>query len=90
MLTRPAIAGKYVRACEDKGVDLPDLSDVDLAELSEHLTPDVRQVLTVEGSVASRTGFGGTAPNRVAEQLARLRERSATQSLWTRTAVGSP
>jgi argininosuccinate lyase len=79
-----------VRACEDKSVDLPDLSDVDLADLSEQLTPDVRQVLTVEGSVASRTGFGGTAPIRVAEQLARLRERSATQSLWTRTAVGGP
>ena len=84
------IAGRYVRACEDKGVDLPDLSDADLADLSEHLTPDVREVLTVDGSVASRAGYGGTAPNRVAEQLARLRERSATQSRWTRTAVGSP
>ena len=47
-------------------------------------------MLTVEGSVASRTGFGGTAPNRVAEQLARLRERCASQLKWTRTAVGSP
>jgi argininosuccinate lyase len=30
----------------------------------------VREVLTVEGSVASRTGRGGTAPERVREQLA--------------------
>jgi argininosuccinate lyase len=84
------ITGRYVRACEDRGVDLPDLSDADLADLSEQLTPDVRPMLTVEGSVASRTGFGGTAPNRVAEQLARLRERCAAQLRWTSATVGSP
>ena len=37
------------------------------------LTPAVREVLTVEGSVASRDGRGGTAPDRVREQLAELR-----------------
>jgi argininosuccinate lyase len=84
------IAGRYVRACEARGVDLPALSDADLADLSEQLTPDVRPMLTVEGSVASRTGFGGTAPNRVAEQLVRLRERCAAQLRWTRATVGSP
>ena len=36
------------------------------------LSPDVREVLTVEGSVASRDGVGGTAPVRVAEQRAEL------------------
>ena len=35
----------------------------------------VRGVLTVEGSVASRDGVGGTAAVRVAEQRARLTER---------------
>jgi argininosuccinate lyase len=34
----------------------------------------VREVLTVEGSVAGRDARGGTAPARVAEQLAELRE----------------
>ena len=34
--------------------------------------PAVREVLTVEGSVASRDGRGGTAPVRVAEQLDEL------------------
>jgi argininosuccinate lyase len=84
------IAGRYVRACEDRGVDLPDLSDSELAGISEHLTPGVRDVLTVAGSVASRAGFGGTAPARVTEQLARLRELGASQLRWARTAVGSP
>jgi argininosuccinate lyase len=64
------VAGACVRRCEELGCDLPDLSDDQLAELSPQLTPQVREVLTVEGSVASRTGRGGTAPSRVREQLA--------------------
>jgi argininosuccinate lyase len=66
------VAGACVRACEERGIDLPDLSDDELAAVSPHLTPAVRGVLTVEGSVASHTGRGGTAPVRVREQLAEL------------------
>ncbi len=71
------IAGACVRRCEELGVELADLSDADLAAVSEHLTPDVREVLTVEGSVASRDARGGTAPVRVREQLAELRSAVA-------------
>ncbi len=67
------IAGTCVRVCEERGIDLPDLDDDDLAAVSEHLTPAVREVLTVSGSLASRSGRGGTAPVRVAEQLEKLR-----------------
>ncbi|WP_116244334.1 argininosuccinate lyase [Nocardiopsis sp. FIRDI 009] len=67
------IAGACVRVCEERGIDLPDLTDDDFAAVSEHLTPKVREVLTVQGSLASRAGRGGTAPVRVAEQLERLR-----------------
>ncbi|WP_435111196.1 argininosuccinate lyase [Nocardiopsis synnemataformans] len=67
------IAGTCVRVCEERGIDLPDLGDDDLAAVSEHLTPAVREVLTVAGSLASRSGRGGTAPVRVAEQLEKLR-----------------
>ncbi|OLT30087.1 argininosuccinate lyase [Nocardiopsis sp. CNR-923] len=66
------IAGSCVRLCEERGIDLPDLSDEDFAAVSGHLTPKVREVLTVQGSLASRAGRGGTAPVRVAEQLERL------------------
>jgi argininosuccinate lyase len=66
------LAGAAVRRCEELGCDLPELSDDQLAEVSAHLTPDVREVLTVEGSVTSRDGRGGTAPARVREQLAEL------------------
>jgi argininosuccinate lyase len=51
------------------------VDDEGLASVSPLLTPDVRSVLTIEGSVASRDNVGGTAPVRVAEQLATLTER---------------
>ena len=43
-----------------------------LASVSPLLTPAVREVLSIEGSVASRTGAGGTAGVRVTEQRAEL------------------
>jgi len=61
-----------VRRCEELGCELDELSDDQLAELSPALRPAVREVLTAEGSVASRDGRGGTAPARVAEQLEEL------------------
>jgi argininosuccinate lyase len=70
------IAGACVRRCEARGIDLSDLDDAELADVSPHLTPDVRDVLTVEGSVASRRGRGGTAPQRVREQLEELLDRT--------------
>ena len=67
------LAGACVRRCEELGCDLPDLTDEQLVAISPSLTPEVRAVLTVEGSVASRSGRGGTSPSRVREQLAELR-----------------
>ncbi|MGA9102122.1 argininosuccinate lyase [Aeromicrobium sp.] len=69
------ISGVCVQVCEERGIDLPDLSDDDFAAVSPHLTPDVRTVLTVAGSIASRDARGGTALARVSEQLAELRSR---------------
>ena len=69
------VAGAAVRRCEELDCGLADLTDEQLAEVSPHLAPRVREVLTVEGSVASRDGRGGTAPVRVREQLAELTDR---------------
>ncbi|MBO1901808.1 argininosuccinate lyase [Leucobacter weissii] len=71
------ISGELVRFCEERGVELHEPSDEEFAAISEHLRPEVREVLTVEGSVNSRLGVGGTARARVDEQLARLAERVA-------------
>jgi len=70
------ISGALVKACEAQGIGLEDASDELLAQVSPHLTPEVREVLSIEGSVASRTGAGGTAPIRVAEQRAELIARA--------------
>jgi argininosuccinate lyase len=78
------LAGECVRRCEQLDVGLEELTDEQLAEISEHLTPAVRTVLTVEGSVASRDSRGGTAPDRVAEQLVQLREEAAGHRAWLR------
>jgi len=69
------ITGAVVRYAEEHGLELDEISDEALASISPHLTPEVRGVLTVEGSVSSRDGLGGTAPVRVDEQFARLADR---------------
>ncbi|MDD2858618.1 MAG: argininosuccinate lyase [Candidatus Nanopelagicales bacterium] len=63
------IAGACVQRAESQDVELWDLTDDELAQISPHLTTEVRAVLTVEGSLNSRDAFGGTAPVRVREQL---------------------
>ncbi len=68
------ITGAAVRFCEQRGMELADLTPGQLREISSDLTPDVLAVLTVNGSVASRDGRGGTAPARVREQLDELAE----------------
>ncbi|HXR42675.1 MAG TPA: argininosuccinate lyase, partial [Acidothermaceae bacterium] len=67
-------AGAAVRAAEARGIGLEDLSDDELASAHPDLTPQVREVLTVEGSVSARDARGGTAPVQVAKQLAAVQE----------------
>ncbi|MGP3535175.1 argininosuccinate lyase [Microbacterium sp. RD1] len=74
------ISGSLVRACEERGIGLSDAPDAVLADVSPLLTPEVRDVLTIEGSVASRAGAGGTAPMRVAEQRRALIARAQSVS----------
>ncbi|MGY4860197.1 argininosuccinate lyase [Cryobacterium sp. AP23] len=66
------ITGTLVKVAEAKGLDLHEIDDAGLAEISPHLTPEVREVLTIQGSVTRRDGQAGTAPVRVAEQRAAL------------------
>ncbi len=76
------VAGDCVRACEAQGIELWDLTDDQLAAISADLTPQVREVLSVEGSLASRDAVGGTAPARVAEQLIAAEAALAEARLW--------
>jgi argininosuccinate lyase len=76
------IAGTCVRVAEGRGLELWDLSDEDLREISAELTPDVREVLSARGSVESRSAYGGTAPVRVREQLVELQSVIARDLEW--------
>jgi argininosuccinate lyase len=76
------VVGHLVVWCQVHDCELSDVSDEDLAKVSALLTPDVRDVLTVQGAIAARAGRGGTAPARVTEQLARLRQHVHGQAAW--------
>lgn len=68
------ITGKLVSYCEQHNLELHEVPDSEMAAISHHLTPDVRDVLTVAGSIKARAGAGGTALPRVLEQIAALRK----------------
>ncbi|MDP9416634.1 MAG: argininosuccinate lyase [Actinomycetota bacterium] len=76
------VTGRLVQECDSRGCELWDVSDDDLAAISPHLTPDVRAVLTVRGALESRSAHGGTAPDRVAEQLAALARAANVHAAW--------
>ncbi|WP_285030772.1 argininosuccinate lyase [Mycolicibacterium sp. lyk4-40-TYG-92] len=67
-------AGAAVKAAEARGVGLEELAADELAGIHPGLTAEVRDVLTIAGSVESRDARGGTSPARVAEQLVTVRD----------------
>lgn len=83
------VAGACVRFCEPRGIELWDLTDEQLQQIHPQLTPDVRTVLSVEGSLASRDARGGTAPVRVREQLATVIHRRDQLRDWVDQPVGA-
>jgi argininosuccinate lyase len=64
-----------VRACDQRGCDLAELSVDELRQFSELIGPDVHAVLTLEGSVAARNHVGGTAPEQVRLAIRRVRQQ---------------
>jgi argininosuccinate lyase len=68
------ITGRAVRAAEERGCDLADLPLGVLKEIDDRISERVFDVLSVDASVSSRTSYGGTAPERVREQIAAAKE----------------
>lgn len=69
------ITGKIVRRAEEAGVaELAQLPLSDFQAVDARITEAVRALLTVEKSVESRDCYGGTAPQRVREQVSRWTE----------------
>ncbi|MFF0533502.1 argininosuccinate lyase [Nocardia amikacinitolerans] len=75
-------AGACVRAAENRAVGLDELTDEEFAAIDPALTPQVREVLTVQGSIASRNARGGTAGTQVAVQIDEVRASSAAARAW--------
>ncbi|MFO1306527.1 MAG: argininosuccinate lyase [Burkholderiales bacterium] len=65
---------RAVRHAEAKGVDLAALPVAELRQFSPLVGDDVHEVLTLDGSVASRNHLGGTAPSQVREAAAAARK----------------
>ena len=69
------VTGALVKLAENRGGDLADLSLEEMQTVEPRLTGAVFGVLTVQYSVASRTSFGGTAPDNVKAAVAAAREQ---------------
>jgi len=68
---------RAVREAERRGVDLAALPLAKLKTFSREIGPDVRRVLSAQGSLDSRNHPGGTAPAAVRQAIARARKRLA-------------
>lgn len=69
------VTGEIVKRAEEKGCDLSELKLSEMQSVDDGITEAVFDVLGVANSVASRTSYGGTAPDNVREQAKRARER---------------
>jgi argininosuccinate lyase len=76
------ITGQLVALCSVRGCELEDLTDDDLKTVSDHLDPSVREVMSVESALASRTTPGSTGPGPVADQLATVQHKLDSWRQW--------
>jgi len=72
------VTGALVKRAEARRCALADLPLAEMQRVDPRITKAVFDVLTVEQSVASRTSFGGTAPENVARAVAEARKRFLT------------
>ena len=68
------ITGRAVKAAEKQGCKLHELSLDVLEAIDARIDERVFDVLSVDASVRSRKSYGGTAPERVREQIAAAKE----------------
>ncbi|WEV45959.1 argininosuccinate lyase [Bifidobacterium sp. ESL0690] len=89
------LSGACVQLAEGRGVELWDLTDDDFVTVFKDFlpadkAPQVRKVLSVEGSVDQRDGKGGTAPVRVREQIAEAKRFAAKAKAFADSVSDGP
>jgi argininosuccinate lyase len=67
------ITGRAVKAADDAGISLPDLTLDQLQAIDPRIDARLFAVLSVDASVASRTSHGGTAPDQVRARISQAR-----------------
>ncbi|MFJ3484737.1 argininosuccinate lyase [Pseudomonas sp. NPDC090202] len=82
------ITGQLVQLCEAQDIGLEQLTPAMLAETDARLTPEVLDALTLDAALAARSGWGGTSPARVAEQIGRFKQHLLTQEQWANEYAG--
>ena len=73
------IVGEVIRSAEERGVGLSMLPLEILQTISAHFKPDVKEIFDFQRSVGKRRGIGGTAPESVAQQITRAKEKIRVQ-----------
>lgn len=68
------ITGAAVKLAESRGIALDALPLADLKAIDERIDERVFAALSVDASVASRSSYGGTAPEQVRSQIKRARQ----------------
>jgi len=70
------VTGHVVHACEDARCELRDLTTDKLAARDPRLTAMPDDILNLRAAITRRCGKGGTAPDRVREQLAEVQAKA--------------
>ncbi|WP_084557257.1 argininosuccinate lyase [Hamadaea tsunoensis] len=76
------ITGRLVALCAARRIELHEVTDEDLAAVSDHLDPGVRDVLTVESALAARKTPGSTGPEAVGVQLGAVQRELKEWQGW--------
>ncbi|MEL7667394.1 MAG: argininosuccinate lyase [Actinomycetota bacterium] len=82
------IVGRIVLDCERAGRTLQDLTPDELKAASAEFGDDALSAVDIDAVVARRDTFGGTAPDRVDEQLTLAREALGRDSAWLEERLG--
>ncbi|HVL51368.1 MAG TPA: argininosuccinate lyase [Actinomycetota bacterium] len=80
--------GKLVAVAAARGKELSDLTEAELAEAHPALNTGMLELLDARRSVTSRTSHGGTSPEQIKVQLAKLGEILQDQARWLGEAAG--
>ncbi len=76
------VSGAAVRYCEERDMELQDLTEADLPKIDNTLKPDLLSVIDPQAALKARWGAGGTAPDRVREQIDAFKKVCDNQRAW--------